>query len=88
MSLPLTVTAETSTTITLGWVPVPGAVGYTFWKDGRRVSNTQNGARSSVRFSKPYATLEVRTLLAGPAGSWPQPQTGVMPYPIGDKTDG
>lgn len=51
-SLPLTKVSETPTTITLGWTPPPSAVAYTFWVDGNRVSNTQDGSRSTVKFSR------------------------------------
>jgi hypothetical protein len=50
--LPLTKIAETSTTITLGWTPPAGAVGYYFFADGVRVSNSTKADQSSTRFKK------------------------------------
>jgi hypothetical protein len=60
----LTVKAQTSTTITLGWVPPQGAEYYLFYAKGERVSNgpatTSNGSvRSSIKFDKSRAPFEV-----------------------------
>ena len=39
-ALPVTVLAQTATTMILGWTPPAGAAGYEFTVDGKRVSNT------------------------------------------------
>lgn len=52
VDLPLTIRAQTETTLTLAWVPVTGADGYDFAVNGTRVSHTRDGTRSSVRFAK------------------------------------
>lgn len=70
-ALPLTVIAETSSTITFGWTPPAGAFGYVFYVDGTRVSSTFDGTRSSAKFGKATSgtrTFKVTTLLAGPSG--------------------
>ena len=58
-SLMLHVVAQTNTTITLGWTPVPGAVGYRFSRAGYvkadgspRYSTTFDPTTSSVKFAK------------------------------------
>lgn len=61
-SLPLAIISQDSTTITLGWTPPPGAAGYRFRKDGGKWSHTWDGSRSTVKFGKPYARLEVEVL--------------------------
>lgn len=66
--LPLTVVAQTATTITFGWTPVPGATAYVFYADGKRVSWTDDDNRSTARFSKGAACYLVASQLAGPAG--------------------
>jgi hypothetical protein len=48
----LDVVSETASTITFSWVPPPGADGYRFVRDGKVVSHTWDGTRSSVKFSK------------------------------------
>jgi hypothetical protein len=50
--LPLTVVSETSTTITLSWTPPANATGYKFFANGALVANSQNGAKSQVKFGK------------------------------------
>jgi hypothetical protein len=69
-TLPLTVIAETDTRVTLGWTPVPGAIGFRFTKDGKVVSHTWDPARAQVVFAKD-GVLGVETLLPGPSGDWP-----------------
>lgn len=44
--------SETATTITFGWWPVAGAVGYRFYANGDPVSNTWDPMRNSVVFGK------------------------------------
>jgi hypothetical protein len=55
--------AETGTTVTVGWDPVPGCEGYLFYKDGVRVSRTFDPKRKSVKFSKPYQKLRVEAVV-------------------------
>jgi hypothetical protein len=68
-TLPLTVVSQTSSSITLGWTPVAGAVGYRFTKDGKIVSYTWDSGRSQVKFSK-GGVLGVEALMPGPSGQW------------------
>lgn len=51
--LHLHVVTQTQTTVTLGWEPVPGAVGYRFSSStSQKFSHTWDPERSTVRFSK------------------------------------
>jgi hypothetical protein len=50
--LALTKIAETSSTITLGWTPVPGCLGYVLYVDGARKSNSWDPAKSTWKTSK------------------------------------
>lgn len=71
-SLPLTVLKQTSLTITVGWTPPAGAVGYEFLRDGKRVSSSFDGAKSQVSFGIPDAnehTYEVMAVGAVAAGT-------------------
>lgn len=61
-SLPLTVLSETATTVTVGWTPPAGAVGYRFRRNGGKWSHTWDGSLSSTRFAKPYDKIEVEAL--------------------------
>lgn len=54
--------AETATTITLGWDPVPGADGYLFYADGARVSRTFDPKRKTVKFSKGPSSFVVEAV--------------------------
>jgi hypothetical protein len=51
MDLPLTKIGETGTTITLKWTPIL-CMGYVFYRNGTRVSNTWNSMQSQIRFAK------------------------------------
>ena len=56
-TLPLTKIAETATTVTFQWAPPAGVEWYTFWMDGKRVSNgpallADGTTRTTVRFAK------------------------------------
>lgn len=67
----LRVLTETAKTVTVGWDSVPGAVGYDFYVDGKRVSFTHDGTRTSVKFGKPDAgqhDYSVRTFIYGERG--------------------
>lgn len=70
-ALPLTLLEETDSTLTLGWQPVPGALGYAFFTDGQRLSHTFNPARSTVRFRKGAGRYEVAALTPSPKGYYP-----------------
>lgn len=71
----LTVTAQTSSTITLGWVPPSGVECYGFFANGQKVSvaddrNKDGSPRTSVKFSKvtPGPPFHVVALLRSDAG--------------------
>jgi hypothetical protein len=76
--LPLTKISETASKITLGWTPVPGAVGYRFQSDTQapKWSHTFDATRSQVTFSK-ATTYKVEALGVEAAGAFP----GVAPPP-------
>lgn len=81
MSLTLRVLAETEQTITLGWDPVPGCVGYRFSREGHeKFSHTWDPARSSVRFAKGSEWYRVEALGVGESGQYPPaaPSTEVL----------
>lgn len=62
--------AETDTTRTLIWTPVPG-YGYLFFVDGALVSRTNDPLRSSVKVSKAYNTVEVAAIAKGASQTFP-----------------
>jgi hypothetical protein len=65
--------AETATTLTLGWDPVPGCDGYRFYSAGVLRSKTMDPKRKTVKFSKgqePYV-IEAVVLQRLDAGTWP-----------------
>lgn len=68
--------SETPTTITLGWDPVPGADGYLFYADGKRVSRTFDPKRKTVKFSKGPASFVVEAVRFAHVDSdaWPDTQ--------------
>jgi len=70
-SLPLTKLSETANTITLGWTPVQGCVGYRFFADGVRKSHTWDPARAKVTFLKGPAVFKVEALMPGVWGDYP-----------------
>lgn len=69
-SLPLTKLSETQTTITFGWTPVEGCIGYRFSADGVRKSHTWDSARSNVKFAKGSGVYKVEALMPGPWGEY------------------
>lgn len=73
-SLPLHVVSQTATTITLGWTPVPNAIGYRFSRSagGGKFSHTWNGAVDEVRFSRDSDWYKVEALMPGPFGDFEQ----------------
>jgi len=71
--LTLTKLDEDATTITLGWTPVQGAIGYQFVSSlTPKRPHTWDANRSTVRFAK-GGTYKVVALLPGPDGSYPPP---------------
>lgn len=73
--LPLRKLAEDATTITLGWDPVYGGVGYRFSREkgGGKASHTWDPSRSSVRFAKDSAWYKVDALTLAASGEYPPP---------------
>jgi len=69
MDLPLTKLAETATTVTLGWTPIP-CLGYVLYADGVRKSNSWDQSKSSWKTNK---ATEIRVVALGAAaeGVWP-----------------
>lgn len=68
-SLPLTISGQTATTVTLSWTPVSG-LGYRFLSGGVVVSRTNDPARASVTFArKAGVVLKVQAESPGPFGS-------------------
>jgi hypothetical protein len=69
--LPLTKISETTKNITLGWTPVL-CIGYVFYVNGKRVSNTWNSVLSQVTFSKsPGAIYRVQAVGVNASGTYP-----------------
>jgi hypothetical protein len=66
----LTKLSETTSTITYGWQPVVGAIGYRFTATATpgKYSHTWDAQRNSVKFAKGSACYFVGALLAGPTG--------------------
>lgn len=59
----LTVLNKTALTITVGWTPPAGAVGYRFYRDGKPVSSSYDPTKSRVTFSSvPGAVYRVDVL--------------------------
>lgn len=70
--LVLTKIAETATSITLGWTPPAGCVGYVLYADGIRKSNSWDGSKRQWKTDK-AAKLEIEALGSLARGSWPAP---------------
>lgn len=72
MNLPLTKLSETEMKITLGWTPVPGAIGYRFQSSAQapKWSHTWDPNRSQVTFSK-ADEYRVEALGVEAAGEFP-----------------
>jgi hypothetical protein len=69
-TLVLHVVSQTSSSITLGWTPPAGIVGYEFFNGPTR-STSFDPTKSSVKFSKKAgALLQVIALKRGPSGSY------------------
>jgi len=79
--LPLTKLAETTSTITLGWTPIP-CLGYVLYADGVRKSNSWDQTKSSWKTAK-AGEIRVVALGAEATGVWPPPTpppaTGIAP---------
>jgi hypothetical protein len=74
--LPLTKIFETTKVITLGWTPVP-CIGYVFYTNGTRVSNTWDASMSQTRFYKvPNGVYKVVAVGVNATGTYP---AGVAP---------
>ena len=70
----LRLVSETATTITLGWDPVAGAVGYRFTAEKQaKPSHTWDPSRSTVKFAKGSSWYKVEALEAPQSGSYPPP---------------
>jgi hypothetical protein len=68
----LTLISETSSSITLGWKPVTGCIGYRFNAEKQaKPSHTWDPSRSSVKFSKGSAWYKVEALNAMDTGTYP-----------------
>jgi hypothetical protein len=68
----LTKIAETQTTITLGWAPVAGAIGYRFTAEKQeKPSHTWDPKRASAKFSKGSSWYRVEALSASDTGTYP-----------------
>lgn len=63
-TLPLTVLAQTSIKITVGWTPIPGVLGYRFFRDGQPVSSSWDPAKTQVTFAIPDSSPHTFTVLA------------------------
>lgn len=77
----LTKVSETSSKITLGWNPVPGCLGYVFYADGTRVSNTWDPAKNQVTFSKGPTSFKVVAIGNQDEGVYPPPAPPVIAPP-------
>ncbi len=70
-TLPLHLVSETATTITLGWTPPTGILGYIFYVNGKRVSNTWDATRKTTSFSrKPSAVYQVVAIKQAASGRY------------------
>jgi hypothetical protein len=74
----LTLLAETASTITLGWSPVPGCIGYRFTAEKQaKPSHTWDPTKASVKFAKGSTWYKVEALGVEDVGTY----TGVEPPP-------
>lgn len=77
--LNLRLLAQTATTITLGWTPLPGAAGYRFSREGYtrpdgtpRYSHTFDPAADRVRFAAGVAWYRVEALAVAAQDTYPR----------------
>lgn len=72
IDLPLTIIYETERVIKLGWTPSPNCLGYVFYVNDKRVSNTWNPEVSEVRFNKVAGAIyKVRAVGIAAEGVYP-----------------
>jgi len=67
-TFPITIVAQTNSTITFGWTAQPG-YGYLFSADGVVVSRTNDASKTSVKFAKGSSSYEVAVITKGAAGT-------------------
>jgi len=94
MSIALNKISETQSKITLGWTPVAGCIGYVFYADGARVSNTWDPNKNQITFSKGPAQFKVVAVGNEDEGVYPSvapppppPGGWVVSPPVGPLTD-
>lgn len=79
--LPLTKLAETATTITLGWTPPPGALGYVLYLDGVRRSSSWDPGKNTWKVGKGDGVITVAALDTLAEGTYP-PVVTPPPPPV------
>ena len=72
--------AETASTITLGWDPVPGADGYRFYSAGVLRSKTMDPSRRTVKFSKGQEPYKIEAVVLTPIDSGTYPPSPPPAY--------
>lgn len=80
--LPVHIISQGPNTVTVAWTPPPEAAGYVFKVDGRRVSNTWDGSRSTVTFGlrgPTTHTYEVVAITEADAGALTLPAPPAPP---------
>ena len=78
----LTKLSETTTTITLGWTPVPGCIGYRFSSEKQaKPSHTWNASQSSIKFAKGSGWYTVEALGVEDVGEYPSASPPPPPPP-------
>lgn len=77
--LQLRLISQTASRITLGWVPVPGAVGYRFSSSAsEKRSHTWDGTRDRITFSAGAAWYMVEALAVSEMAVYPPPTPSPM----------
>ena len=77
--------AETATSITLGWDPVPGCDGYRFYSAGVLRSRTMDPKRRTVKFSKGQEPYKIEAVVLTPIDTGTYPNTPPPP-PVAPRT--
>jgi hypothetical protein len=77
VNLPLTKLAETASTVTLGWTPIP-CLGYVLYADGVRKSNSWDPLKASWKTNK---ATEIKVVALGAAAEGVYPPVVVPPAP-------
>lgn len=80
----LTKTSETASKISFSYAPVPGCIGYVFYANDQRVSNTWDPLKSTVTFGK-IANGRYRVDAVGVEDSGVYPPTAPPPPPAGKR---